>query len=131
MGSGISSMSLPANGILNEVRLPQTLTSLKIIEQHHLTSDKFTIGSCNYNPETKEKTYTEASGKLITLRVENTPIDSYKLVMDNPNLQWFYLKDINWTINNADEVTITDDNVTLNVLEVLLNKTPVENEIDL
>jgi hypothetical protein len=125
MGSDITNVTLPSYGILNEVRLPSTIKNLNIIGHSNLTKNNFTIGTCNYNAETKEKVYTSSSGKLISLRVEDTPIDSYALIKENPNLQYFYLKGIDWTIDDASELTINDNIVTLNILETLLNILPI------
>ena len=121
-GTGISNMALPAYGVLQELRLPETITSLTLIDQTQLTQDNFTIGTCSYNEETKERTYTNQSGKIILLRIENTPIDSYALVKNN-QIQQFYLKNIDWIINNVDD--LNDDKTEINVLEKLLSNTVI------
>ena len=121
-GTGISNITLPPYGVLKELRLPNTINSLTLIEQSQLTNDKFTIGSCLYYPDSKTKTYTNHSGNIIILRVENTPIDSYSLVKDNP-IQQFYLKGINWIISDIDD--LNEDKTEINVLEKLLSENTI------
>lgn len=121
-GTGISNMTLPAYGVLSELRLPNTISSLTLIEQTQLQANNFTIGSCSYDPTTQTRTYTDESGRIIFLRIENTPIDSYSLVKNNP-IQRFYLKDINWTITSINDLNA--DKTEIVVLEKLLDDTVI------
>jgi hypothetical protein len=116
--TGINGISLPSHGVLNELRLPQTINSLKLIEQTQLNKDNFTIGYCEYNPETKERTYINESGNIIILYIDNTPIDSYSLVKENPDLQFFYLNNIDWVVEDVNDLSA--DKTKINALEKLL-----------
>ena len=118
-GTEVNSISLPEYGFIHELRLPDTINTLRLVHQPYL-KDQFTIGRpCDYDPETKIRTYKDADQyeNIISLYIDNTPIDSYQLVQKSPALQRFYLKDINWTIDNEQDID-KDDNI-LYVLEKL------------
>jgi hypothetical protein len=46
-GSGTTSLTLPVNGNINELRLPPTIISLNI-NNHPLKNEKFSIGTYHY-----------------------------------------------------------------------------------
>ena len=86
-GTDITSVSLPSYGILSELRLPSTITTLALNNQPHLSDAKFTIGEgySIYNEYTKtyDYIYTHKGGtQIITLDIQNTPINSYQIVKD-------------------------------------------------
>ena len=99
-GSGMSNIVFPTDGVLREVRLPETIVALQLINHKHLTKNNFTIGTYDYTT----KTYKDAeSNRLIRLYIDNTDIDSYSLVKKS-NLQQFYLNGINWRIDNPNDI---------------------------
>lgn len=138
-GTDITSVSLPSYGILSELRLPSTITTLALNNQPHLSDTKFTIGEgySIYNEDTKtyDYIYTHKGGtQIITLDIQNTPINSYQIVKDcEKTLQRVRLTDINWTIGNAQKNDITNlddlEKISVTVLDILNRKTvyAVEN----
>lgn len=120
-GSGITGVSLPSYGVLEELRLPTTITSLVLDNQTHLLNNNFTLGT--YDSETD--TYTDANNlNLQIISIEGMPqFNSYPLVkLSCGTLQGYCFRDINWTINNA-EIQDTSDNLKgIRPLETLLNR---------
>ena len=122
-GTGLTSIGLPEYGVLEELRLPSTINSLKIMNQPELTTDKFTIGTCDYNVEAKTYNYTNVLDSLTKITISNVPkYDSYNLVKNSSNLYSIYLPDINWTISNLDDLTIENDILTgIKILDFIGN----------
>ena len=123
-GSNIGSITLPQHGVLDELRLPPTIRSLKIIDQPKLQNANFTIGT--YTSATKKYTNItptdgKKTGKIIQLEIENTPIDTYALVKNNP-LQRFKLHGINWRITDSKDI-VNGTNIT--ALDELLACDPI------
>ena len=133
-GTGLNNVTLPSNGVLQEVRLPETIKSLTIINQQKLTKDNFTIGLWNYDTSTYEDINEigpingVGTGKINRLWIEDTDIDSYAIVKNNP-LQKFYLKGVNWIINDKNDINVS--NGTIAVLEKLLQLNPIDNKMTL
>ena len=128
-GTGISNITMPEYGVIEELRLPETITTLKLVEQSQLHDSGFTIGTCSYDPETKIRTYTNQSGRIILLHIDNTPIDSYSLVKSNP-VQQFFLKDINWIINDTEDL-VYDENenvIGIKALDKLFAANPIDGK---
>jgi len=48
-GSNMSSLTLPVGGVIEELRLPTSITNLHIDSHENLTKDKFTIGYYDYD----------------------------------------------------------------------------------
>ena len=94
-GSGVCNIVLPEYGILEELRLPETATSVALIDHANLTNEKFTVGTCDYNPTTKVYTYTNNFSNIQTLHIENTPINGYDIVMGSNKLLYVTLKGFN------------------------------------
>lgn len=120
-GSSISSVSLPSYGVLQELRLPTTITSLVMDTQTNLTNDKFTIGTYDSNTET----YTNASEvALTTISIEGMPqFDSYPLLKASCNhIMGYCLRDISWTIDADDIVSTSDGLKGIAALETLLDR---------
>jgi hypothetical protein len=104
-GSKVSGIKLPANGILDELRLPNSLGSLEIESQIHLTKDNFSMGGYNYDEHHeigKGGSYTNDYSQLTDLRIINTPIDTYDIVTKARNLSTYELKNVNWEITKDD-----------------------------
>lgn len=111
-GSGVSGITLPINGIIEELRLPTTIKNITINSHNSLKAENFSIGSYNYNGGEKIGQKDE-NGKLIgnyvnnfseisKLYVVDTPIDTYEMVRQAKNLTEYYLKGINWIITEDD-----------------------------
>jgi hypothetical protein len=70
--------------------LPETIKSLTIINQQKLEKDNFTIGLWNYDTSTYEDINEigpingVGTGKINRLWIEDTDIDSYAIVKNNP-----------------------------------------------
>lgn len=122
-GSSTSNITLPENGLLEELRLPSTITNLKIISHPYLTDEGFSFGSYEYGADNligENGSYINDFSGLAALWIENTPIDTYKIVTGANKLAEYYLPNINWEITEdnaqycprlADEV-ILDGSVT-------------------
>ena len=50
-GSSVSGVTFPDNGVIKELRLPNTLTTFKIRGHQQLTKDKFSMGTYLYGVE--------------------------------------------------------------------------------
>ena len=128
-GSGLSNIALPAHGILEEARLPDTIRKLTIIDQPNLTNENFIIGTCDYNPNTEKKTYTNKyGGSIIELNIEDTNIDTYNIVKKNP-LQRFRLININWNITDAQDLESINGKTHIKVLDKLLQLNPLDSSL--
>lgn len=107
-GSGITGLSLPENGMLEELRAPASLVGLKLHSFPALT--KFSMGDYDYAAagtdkidDTKPQYYTSNYNSLITLDIVDTPIvDTYNIILNAPRLQYYNLQNINWTITAND-----------------------------
>ena len=76
-GSSISSLVLPVGGVLEELRLPTSLTDLYIDSHPDLTNNKFTLGFFDYNLNT----YVNDFSKLVHVALIGVPrVDSYNLI---------------------------------------------------
>lgn len=125
-GSNLANIVLPENSLLNELRLPKTMSILKLQGQNMLTNNQFSIGTHTYDVETNTISYNPDFSNLISLQISKTPnIDSYPYAMKAENLQSFYLPDINWKLEEEESVTISNDwVVSIEVLERLKTKYP-------
>lgn len=115
-GSSVSSISLPINGNLKELRLPSTITSLSINSHKGLAAEGFSLGSydygdgmaiCTYNPENKtftgEGQYSNDFSGLLKIQIVDTPIDSYEILSQAVSLNEYYVKDFEWEITDKDD----------------------------
>ena len=109
-GSGITGISLPEYGVLEELRLPASIENLKLIDHSYLTDNNFTIGSCNYDAVNKTYTYTNDFSNINTLNVINTPINTYPIIMNSQYLDRVTVKGFNWII--TEEPSMTDNKLT-------------------
>lgn len=83
-GSGITAVELPVGGVLQTMRLPETLRSLSVREHPYLTD--FSM---------------DGYEQLHTLRIENTPIDSAAIVKSSPALERVRLIGVDWTLESC------------------------------
>ena len=124
-GTDITSISLPSYGVLSELRLPPTITTLALNNQTNLFDDSFTIGTgySVYDDETETYNYIYdhvGGTQIIILDIQNTPINSYQIVKDcEKTLQRVRLTDINWEISSVQSGDIDIEKSTIKVLEIL------------
>ena len=123
-GSNLTSVDFAEHGILEEVRLPNTISSLILVDQPNLTTEKFTVGT--YNSDTK--TYSNNSyNKLTDLRIDNVPnLNTYNIILDlidinDETFQRYSLKEVVW---EASPDTLDYDNGLSQVLDYLKTKQP-------
>lgn len=133
MGSSVNSISLPVGGVLEELRLPTTVTTLDIDSHQTLTPNGFTIGRFEYSNKTEGQYVNDFSG-LLHVRIKDTPIDSYNLLKsalfdsDTINLEDYYIEGFNWELNNKNDFTVENGVVTgIKVLDTLLTRNPGES----
>ena len=106
-GSGVNALTLPVGGMITELRLPTSITALTIDSHEGLTKDNFSLGGYTYDEATPEigkgnGAYTNDYSKLTSLKVINTPIDTYAIVKSAGNLEEYCLRNINWEITDVD-----------------------------
>ncbi len=120
-GSRITSVSLPGYGVLNELRLPDTVTNLVLNNQTKLINENFTWGSYDSNTET----YTNSiNAKISTLSIEGMPqFDSYSLLKQHANtISYYCLRDVNWIIPTSDIISTSDNLYGIQALETIINR---------
>ena len=112
-GSGVTGITLPVNGLLEELRLPQSTTTIKIDSHSALTDAGFTVGNYVYDENYKDdKGYVTMGGNgyyendfsnIQKLYVVNTPINTYEMIRQAAgNFAEYYLQGINWIITEDD-----------------------------
>ena len=104
-GSNVTSIQLPANGILKRLKLPSSITSLEILSHPYLSD--FSIGGYEYGSEHKIDAndggkYLNNYSGITELNIVNTPIDTYSIVKNSINLNKYNLQNINWEIIEND-----------------------------
>ena len=114
-GSSTSNLTLPVNGMIKELRLPTTITSLTIDSHQYLTKNGFSIGTYNYGSDNKiggNGSYVNDYTQLSEVTIINTPIDTYDMVSHAAVLQGYYFEGFNWDIigaENDDQYLTTED----------------------
>ena len=101
-GSGVSSVTFPENGVITELRLPNTISTFTIKGHKQLTNDNFSMGTYHYG---EDKLIGGVGGEYVNdfsniqyLTVIDTPIDTYAIVDGSPDLISYNLQNIDWTI---------------------------------
>jgi hypothetical protein len=93
--------------MIKELRLPSSITRFTIENHTGLTANNFSMGTYEYDttlPYEQQKIgagngkYINDYSKIASLKVINTPIDTYEMVINAGNLEEYCLRDINWTI---------------------------------
>lgn len=115
-GSGVNAITLPKNGSLQELRLPNTISELSI-DSHPNLSDKFSMGTYKYqdpNDLQEEMTdienYVSDYSSLISVDIIDTPIDSYAILSGAPGLDDFNVQGFDWHIaENETQYIRTND----------------------
>lgn len=117
-GSSVSGVTFPDNGVIKELRLPNTITTFKIRGHQQLAKDKFSMGTYKYgvdkglDPDVREHSliggpggeYVNDYSKIQYLEVVNTPIDTYAIVDGATDLISYNLQGIDWEITeNKDQ----------------------------
>ena len=101
-GSGTTSIKLPVNGLLKELRLPVSITKLNIDSHQYLTTENFSIGAYDYGTAEeigKGNGYVNDYGRLRDVTIINTPIDTYNMLINAISLESYYLQGFTWNIN--------------------------------
>lgn len=103
-GSSVTGITLPDGGLVTELRLPTSVTSLNI--KDHPNLDKFSIGGYNYGPSNKigvDGNYLNDYTKLNSVSIVGSPkIDTYAIVKGSDVLENYYFQDVNWEITEND-----------------------------
>ena len=132
IGSGVSGVTLPIGGVLQELRLPSTSNTFMIEGHTLLTPEKFTYGHYEYAANQERISdgggrYVNDYSNLIAASVKNTPIDSYELAMNAP-LERYCFQDIDWTITeNNTRYCLRDPQITYYVYNSQKNEYEVYN----
>jgi hypothetical protein len=94
-GSSVGNVTLPINGMLEELRLPTTVTQIRIESHSGLTEDKFSIGTYDYGSANKigeGNGYKNDYSRITSLYVVDTPINTYDIIVDeHSSLADYYL----------------------------------------
>ena len=116
-GTDLTSVSLASYGVLNELRLPDTISTLAIDNQTNLNDNYFTIGK--YDSDTEQYTYTGGKN-IIILDIQNTPINTYRIIKDcEAALQRIRVIGFNWTIGTEQSDDIDINNSSIQILDIL------------
>lgn len=113
-GSEPSSVILPENGNLQELRLPPSIKTLNIVSHPNLT--KFSMGTYKYKTSdvtedmTDESCYEPDYTTLQEVNIVDTPIDTYEILCNAPALSKFNVQGFNWNITKSNsQYTVTSD----------------------
>lgn len=110
-GSGVNALTLPTGGMITELRIPASIGALTIESHEGLTAENFSMGTYEYDaslPYADIKIgngngkYVNDFSHLTSLKVVNTPIDTYEIVTNAGNLEGYCLRNINWNITKND-----------------------------
>lgn len=106
-GSSVSTVSLPENGLLEELRLPPMKT-LTINGHSSLTDTGFSMGTYEYS----SSDYIDGTGKYINdfssiqkLNIVDTPINTYDIVTQAEDLRSYRLIGIDWKLENGEDTS--------------------------
>lgn len=108
-GSSVTSITLPPNSIIQELRLPETIGSLMLNNCNLLTDEYFSMGGYQYNNTNTNhyigeegSSYLNDFSNLTTVSIINTPINSYEIIRGAINLQKYCLQNVEWHIEEND-----------------------------
>ena len=129
-GSQVNSLTLPVGGVLTELRLPPTISNLKIDSHTQLTAPNFSMGGYEYGSDNLiggNGKYTSDYSGLTALEVINTKIDTYSMVCGARNLERYRLLGVEWEITNIDtqyclRLNDADLDYDINYLKSILEK---------
>ena len=123
-GSNPRGVTLPVGGVIEELRIPDSLTTFAIDSHPTLTDEKFTIGYFDYTENVYKNNYTN----LANISLKGLPnVDTYKIargaLFNTPlKLETYCFHDVNWVLNKADdfEYSETTGNITgIRALDIL------------
>lgn len=139
-GSAVTELILPVGGVLNELRIPDTLTNFAIDSHPTLNNDKFTIGYFDYDANR----YVNNFKNLVHISMKGVPnLDTYGIlreaILENDylKLESYCFTDVNWTVDNVNDFEYSDKTgniIGIKILDTLINslapyegvKTPAE-----
>ena len=104
-GSNPRSVTLPVGGVIEELRIPDSLTTFTIDSHPMLTDDKFTIGYFDYD----NNEYVNNYSNLANISLKGIPnVDTYKIVrgtlFNSPlKLETYCFNDINWILDESND----------------------------
>ena len=104
-GSNPRGVTLPVGGVIEELRIPDSLTTFAIDSHPTLTDEKFTIGYFDYTENVYKNNYTN----LANISLKGLPnVDTYKIargaLFNTPlKLETYCFHDVNWVLNKADD----------------------------
>ena len=105
-GSGVNAITLPRGGMLEELRLPSTVTALNIDTHTGLTAENFSLGGYNYDDADPRigyaGNYVNDFSRITSLKIVDTPINSYDIVRNAGNLEEYCLRGVNWNVTSND-----------------------------
>ena len=140
-GSNTTSVSLPEGGVINELRLPDTIKILNIVSHEYLT-DNFSIGPLEYNDDSdpRKYTYTNNYSNLSEINLIDTPIsNSYDLVKgalrinDNEEsslLERLTVQGFEWTITDINDITTTAGKLSgIKILDVIKERMLTDKDL--
>ena len=108
-GSKLADIGFPADSILKEIYLPATLTSLVLTNQPYLTT-----------------IHLDGTSRITSLFLDNVSnVDTYELtkeIFNGESVKQFYLTNINWNINDAQDGQNESGKLeSIDILETLLS----------
>jgi hypothetical protein len=84
---------------------------------YYTLEERFTIGK--YDSVTEKYVYTGGKN-IVILDIQNTPIDTYRIVKDCENaLQRVRITDFNWTIGSSKSNDVDLANTSIKILDIL------------
>lgn len=136
-GSKTSVLTLPVGGVLEELRVPSTVTDLIIDTHPTLEDENFTLGYFEYDDsDPTGKTlgqYVNDFSNLKKIYISETNINTYNIIRslalaNNLDFDKYGLLGINWEITESEDCVFTNGVITgIKVLDYLLTKIPHEN----
>lgn len=109
-GSNPRSVTLPIGGVIEELRIPDSLTTFAIDTHPGLTDEKFTIGYYDYDANKYVNNYKN----LVNLSLKGVPlVDTYKIargaLFQTPlKLETYAFQEVNWVLNAEDDFTYSE-----------------------
>lgn len=136
-GSNTSVLTLPIGGVLEELRIPTTVTDLIIDAHPTLEDENFTLGYFEYDENDSTGLlgqYVNDFSNLKKIYIANTEnLNTYNIIRslaltNNIDFNYYGLLDIIWEVTDTNDCTYTDGVITgIKVLDYLLTKNPHEN----
>lgn len=117
-GTTLTNISFPANSILEKIYLPNTLTSLTLTNQPYLSLiefDNLAIGTNSINTIVLDKISAMDTYPIVKGVFANQSLE------DEKGNKTFFLTNVNWLLENSDDVILEGNKITgITILEKLL-----------